>query len=939
MILTLCALTCGLGSADVDAVWVKARAAYVQQIPALERAAFSLDAGGRAEVRLPRAVVVPPELVDELLGSLVPVLGGRIRELVIVGPAGERLTGPDLAEGRVAQLAGLWRANKRLTPRPIQDVSPTAGLSGLRIFLSAGHGDNYSDTLGTWVYQRDIVQDLREDLHTNEVVLRHLAPLLEAAGAEVVLARERSTYPVRSLVDNDGGDLNGSYQEVGAWQTGGAAGHGGSYRYASVNPGGDARATFSFDILRAQELPVYVWYLASANRTAEARFIVAHAAGEAVVTVDQQRDSERWHYLGTFPFAPSAPAAVSLSNEGSETGSVVIADAVRLGGGAGFADFGGGASGVLRWRQSARTYAVEEEVPETVTSGTNDVTVRPATALWQGSDLYLAVHTNAYNGGSRGTSSFVYSNAAGSDFDPDRATPLPPGTLALQDSIHACLIETFRAGWGNDWQDGGVWGANFGELRPITQAWNVDPDVVIPAVLVELAFHDNSTDARALREDRFRADAARALYRGILHYVYASAAAVAVPFAPTELIGLVTPEGVLLQWHAPIDPLEPSAVATHFEVQGSLDGVAYQTVATTEAQSFVVSTLSTCDARSYRVIAVNAGGRSAPSSAVVTYAVKDQPTLLWVDGTRRLHRTVNDAPEGPNTAARWLLDLPTLMGGGVVVSTARSEAVAAGTVSLAAYDWVLWTTGETSTVDESLTNAEQGVIAAYLAGGGALVLSGAELGWDLVEKGNANDIAFFQDTLHAAYLADDAGSFRVTPASDALWLMGLDATSFDDGTGSSFRVEYPDVLAPREGASAELDYGTGGVAALRWQGAGRLFLAGFPLETLEDDAVRAGLLDRLVAAMLDGMPAAPACGEAWVGAETDSGPHDDGGAVSDGGDVTPSDIGDALAGGDPAVEAFKTGVSGGCGCRATKVPWGVLGFGVVLFLRRRVSQR
>lgn len=49
--------------------------------------------------------------------------------------------------------------------------------------------------------------------------------------------------------------------------TGGWAGRGGTYRYAATSIIGGAEAIWEFDVSRTAELPLYVWYVASANRT------------------------------------------------------------------------------------------------------------------------------------------------------------------------------------------------------------------------------------------------------------------------------------------------------------------------------------------------------------------------------------------------------------------------------------------------------------------------------------------------------------------------------------------------------------------------------------------------------------------------------------------------------------------------------------------------
>lgn len=914
----LATILAGLVAAGAAPLAASAAACGAELSPALlDGARVERRDDGTLQVRVPVSGPVADADFDALLASLLPRLGLVGVDLQVVDENGVNLAPPGLAIEALRRLGEEWRANHG-GARLSSDSAAAGALRGVRIALSAGHGVDYQ--AGAWTFQRTLQHDLREDVHTNEIVFRHLAPMLEAAGADVVLVRERSVYPERVVVDNDDGGLAAPYGEIGAWQTGDSPGRGGTYRYAVSAPAATSTATWKLTVSRTDDLPVYAWFLAGANRSAAAQYLVDHAGGVSTLWVDQRSDSSRWRYLGTFPFAAGAPAAVHLLAAG-DAGGVVVADAVRLGGGAGFADFGGGVSQHDRWEQGAAAYALEEEVPAPTRAGTNDVTVRPATALWQGASLFVSVHTNAGGGG--GTSSFVYSGAvAYPDFDPNRQGRVPPGTLELQETLHQSLVETLRAEWDPAWADRGMYGADFGELRPIAAAWQASADVVVPAVLLEVAFHDDAADSAALREDRFRAVAARAIYRGIVHYVHRDdpGRAVVAPRPPSHLRALLSGPGLALEWAAAVDPVEATAGSESYVVEQSADGRVFVTIASTAGTRLEVGALSTCDTVAFRVIARNAGGTSLPSRPVLVRVNDRGPRVLWVDGERRLNRTALERPDGPHTAARVMSDLRAAAGGALRVDSARAEAVADGSVALRDYAAVVWTTGETSTLDHSLTAEEQAAITGYLGGGGALAISGAELGWDLVANGGAADRAFYRDTLCATYVSDDAGTFRVRAADQAAWLSGFVGATFDDGTGHSYRVDYADVIAPGSGAVAELLYDSGGVAAIRAAGAGRLFYAGFPLETIEADGARAELMRAILAGLLGAAPESPECGLPYGGLAADGGAGDGGGG---GGDS------DAAAPGS------------GCDCRSVPLSWpaGAALLPVLAARRRRPSFR
>ena len=185
------------------------------------------------------------------------------------------------------------------------------------------------------------------------------------------------------------------------------------------------------------------------------------------------------------------------------------------------------------------------------------------------------------------------------------------------------------------------------------------------------------------------------------------------------------------------------------------------------------------------------------------------------------------------------------------ISTAANECVIGGSVQLADYDAVVWILGEESTTDRTFTATEQTLVATYLAGGGNLFLSGSEIGYELVGVGHG--ASFYQTTLHANYVSDDAGTYAAQGAAGSIF-EGC-AVTFDNGS-QFYDVDYPDVIGPRTGATTAMTYsgGTGGGAAIQYENTttgSHLVMLGFPFETIttaanraDGDASRARLLPR-----------------------------------------------------------------------------------------------
>ena len=715
-------------------------------------------------------------------------------------------------------------------------ANPVAGaLSGRRIAISPGHGYYWHTTLG-WTTQRGLIDGLIEDIHTAEICNQYLIPMLRDLGAEIVMTREHGEVPDDVVVDNDGGAPG--YTESGAWSTSASSGYGGGgYRFAGTGATETATASWQLPVASAGLYPVYAWFRASSNRTPTASYRVTHQGGTDAVVIDQTVDNLTWVHLGDYWFGAGTNATVVLSNQ-STTGGVVIADAVRLGGGLGSIVRGSGSSGQARWRECARYWAQFAGAPSSVydsstspQDNSDDVTARPRFAEWRGADAFVSLHTNA--GGGSGTSSFIYSGGA------------TAGSSTLQSRIHTQIITDLRAEWNAGWIDRGQQSANFGEVRLLS---------TMPGVLLELAFHDiaGSPDHTALHQPEFRYLGARAIARGVMRYF--APAAPFVPEAPTAL--RVTQDGnrgLAVAWDA-------AAGAAGYLVEASDDGKGFLAVATTTANSWSTGPLPYHSMRSFRVRSTNASGQSFPTEVLT--AGTDHlgvAQALLVQGFDRLDRNVK-GPENTRDYLRHFGDgLRRDATFSVGFDAASNEAVQLGRVALGAYAAVMWSLGEESTGDDTFDATEQALVSAYLAGGGGLLVSGAEIGWELDWLGSAADRAFYRNQLGATYIADDANTHTLQAGLAGTVSAGMPATGFDDGTAGTYDVDWPDVIAPLAGSGGVvcLRYGNGLVAGIQKTDAttgARVVNLGFPLDTMTDATARARLVRQSLAFLLEPLP-------------------------------------------------------------------------------------
>lgn len=82
-------------------------------------------------------------------------------------------------------------------------VVPSQGLAGRHIALWQSHGRYFDQPQNRWKWQRSQLWQTCEDLYTQSYVLPYLVPMLENAGACVMLPRERDVQKYEILADND----------------------------------------------------------------------------------------------------------------------------------------------------------------------------------------------------------------------------------------------------------------------------------------------------------------------------------------------------------------------------------------------------------------------------------------------------------------------------------------------------------------------------------------------------------------------------------------------------------------------------------------------------------------------------------------------------------------------------------------------------------------
>ncbi|MDK2970949.1 MAG: hypothetical protein PWP23_704 [Candidatus Sumerlaeota bacterium] len=721
-------------------------------------------------------------------------------------------------------------AGKAISPLGNAQGQPTGALTGASIFISPGHGWFYSTTNSRWETQRfnsggnGIVED-----HSNvESVMQYLLPYLWNAGARIYTVRERDMNTNQVIVDTENATLSGSWTNVSG------AGYGDEYRYATTVTGtATATATFTPTIPETGYYGVYVYYRTGpGTTTTDARFTVKHTGGSTTWVQNENRDGFTWKYIGTYYFEAGTNAAtgsVVVDNLSSTAGRQVIADAVRFGGGMGDVvdPDSGDTSGKPRFEESGYYY---RRFMGDTSGSDNTVSAMPKYSDWECEDsweggannnaVYIAWHTNAFNGTGRGTISFAYGSGGwGSTFDG------VTGGLQLRDAVHDEIINDLRAGYEAGWDDDGKTTNWYGEINP---SYNND----MPAALFEMAYHDNDTDAAAILDPKFRQIVARSVYQGLVefyHTYYFDSLGntefnddTLLPEPPTHLRVINNGTGgVTLSWNAPPydtgDGLLGDA-ATGYKVYRSTNGYGFDNGTAVASTSTTITGLTPGQVYYFRVAATNSGGESLPTETLAArvHTPGNAPILIVngfdrIDGSMNTRVTATFYPQyltqrgfvdRMNTYNYTVQHAQAIDAYGRNFDSASNEAVASGAVTLTNYDTVVWILGEESSSDDNTLNAsERSAVSTFLAGGGNLFISGSETGYNL----DAQNVArtFYESTLKTDYVSDDAETYSVIGESGSIF-DGISLT-FDDGT-LVYDVDYPDTLQPLGGATTVLSY-------------------------------------------------------------------------------------------------------------------------------------
>ncbi|HSV77337.1 MAG TPA: hypothetical protein VLH37_09940 [Bacteroidales bacterium] len=600
----------------------------------------------------------------------------------------------------------------RIRPTPIQYplVRKTSrgnfadGLSGSHIALWHSHGLYFDNFLNRWQWQRARLFGTVEDLFPMVYVLKYTAPMLENAGAVLMLPRERDFQTHEVVVDLDGSTGHSKLiihnSENRSWQ---------------VMPGGYAHQDTLFDgdnpfragnhlkkesgednlgsIKYVPDFPedgayaVYFSWEHDPLNSTSVESVLNFAGGSERFFLNQTMGGGTWIYLGTFFFKKGQDASIgSFEIFGSDQGPVT-ADALRFGGGMGHVARRSGAGAVQRgrsaddtglsarqvnekpvelfsWKTSerprfhegARYYLQFAGMPDTLVynlnRGNNDYNddfmsrgewvnylvgapLGPARSpdaigLNIPIDLALAFHTDAGvtpNDSVIGTLA-IYSTQREDGYFRDGVSKLANRDLA--DLVQSQIVNDIRLLFNENWTRRALWN------RLYSEAWRPQ----VPVMLLELLSHQNLADMRYGLDPRFQFAVSRSIYKALLRFVAANQGrqAIVQPLPPQAMmIEHIEGRRIRISWQPTPDPLEPTAVAKSYMVYKRKEGLGFDTGTRTSNAYFETELAEWNTIYSFRVKAINNGGKSFPSETLSVALVEDQPkTVLVVNAFTRV---------------------------------------------------------------------------------------------------------------------------------------------------------------------------------------------------------------------------------------------------------------------------------------------------------------
>ncbi|MBQ6279810.1 MAG: N-acetylmuramoyl-L-alanine amidase [Muribaculaceae bacterium] len=461
----------------------------------------------------------------------------------------------------------------------------------------------------------------------------------------------------------------------------------GSYRMVEAESDRNklAHATWDVDMPEAGTFAIYVSYKSLPNSAHDATYTVNSLGGTQQFVVDQAMAGGVWVYLGSFQLAKGMnKAVVSLSNHSSDSKAVITADAIKVGGGKGNIvrrvalptpeniaiaeknddlkylgkegiDYQYVGSGDHPWfHLGARYFLQWSGFPHKVYSTSNgindyvdDYRSRGEWVNWLagGSDVLpgkpglkvpvdvsFCLHTDAgttKNDDIIGTLLIYCTTKNGKQFGKyENGTPREL-SRQFANIVSTEVVNDIRAKYEPNWTRRGMWDKSYYEARV--------PEV--PALLMELLSHQNYADMKYGLDPQFRFDVSRSIYKGIAKFIakrdHRECVIQPLPVSAFA-INKLSDNLYMLNWEPTPDPLCSNAEAKKYIVLEQVGKGGFNEIDVVDEPHYSAYVTDN-EIHSYKIIAMNDGGRSFPSETLSLGVAKhSKGTVMVVNNFTRI---------------------------------------------------------------------------------------------------------------------------------------------------------------------------------------------------------------------------------------------------------------------------------------------------------------
>ncbi|MBO4813418.1 MAG: N-acetylmuramoyl-L-alanine amidase [Muribaculaceae bacterium] len=440
--------------------------------------------------------------------------------------------------------------------------------------------------------------------------------------------------------------------------------------YRQVESVKDAKKTstarWDVDMPEAGEYALYVSYKSLPNSVNDARYTVNDLSGAHEFEVNQAMGGGVWVYLTAVQLKKGVNKdVVTLSNLSSVDKHMVTADAIKVGGGIGniirkvapcteenlaIAKENGdekylakpgvnykyvpcgdrpwftiGSRYYLQWAGFPHeVYSTSQGINDYVDdyrsrgewvnylAGGSDVLPNRA-GLKIPVDLSLAFHTDAgttNDDGIIGTLGIYCTMKNGKSFGTYENGTSRQLSRLYTDLVMKEICNDIRAQYEPNWTRRGLRDASYYEARV--------PEV--PAMLLELLSHQNFADMKYGLDPSFRFVVSRAIYKGMLKFIaqrdHRDYVVQPLPVNSFAIRPLQDKGEFLLLWKPTVDTQSENADPTKYIVlERKAEGAGFVEIATTKGTEYIVE-IKDNEVHSYKIIALNEGGRSFPSEVL-----------------------------------------------------------------------------------------------------------------------------------------------------------------------------------------------------------------------------------------------------------------------------------------------------------------------------------